>query len=242
MSSTDFLVPLMREPEPCPYLQGEVACMPLYFPRRKLDGAEVDKLWELGYRRAGHFFYQTACAACQACQPIRVPVDRFRASRTQRRVWSRGQREIEMRLDAPRVEADRVALINKHRQIRGLAHDRKDLDDDDYAAFLVHRACLAIEFSYWYRDRLIGIAILDQGETSCSAVYTYFDPDFARYSPGTYSILAQIDYCRRTGAQWLYLGYFIADNPHMRYKTRFRPYQLLIDGTWTDFCTLAPQA
>ncbi len=235
MSYSDLLIPLVREHEPCPYLPGEVACMPLYLPSRYLDGAEIDQLWERGYRRSGQFFYRTQCGLCRACQAIRIPVHRFRASRSQRRTWNRGGREIEVRLAAPQVDPERVALMNKHRRARGLDHDHKDLAAADYEAFLVHRTCDATEFSYWYRGRLIGAGILDVGVLSCSAVYTYFDPEHAWLSPGTFSILAQIEYCRRSGVQWLYLGYYIGANPHMNYKTRFRPFQLLIDDAWTEF-------
>ena len=31
------------------------------------------------------------CAECKACEPIRIPVDTFRPTRSQRRVWKRNQ-------------------------------------------------------------------------------------------------------------------------------------------------------
>ena len=66
-------------------------------------------------------------------------------------------------------------------------------------------------------------------------MYTYYDPDLLRRSPGTYSILRQIEFCRENGLQYLYLGFFIGESPHMAYKSNFRPHQRLIGGTWQAF-------
>ena len=50
-----------------------------------------------------------------------------------------------------------------------------------------------------------------------------------------FSILKQIELCRRMNIRYLYLGLFIADNRHMSYKARFRPHERLVAGTWTRF-------
>ena len=34
----------------------------------------------MGFRRSGSHVYRPHCAACQACTPVRIPVERFRAS------------------------------------------------------------------------------------------------------------------------------------------------------------------
>ena len=85
---------------------------------------------------------------------------------------------------------------------------------------------------YFLDQRLVAVAIVDRGATSLSAVYTFFDPDLERLSLGTYSILKQIDLCRRWKLPYLYLGLYIAKCPTMVYKARFVPHERLLDGAW----------
>jgi arginine-tRNA-protein transferase len=80
----------------------------------------------------------------------------------------------------------------------------------------------------------VAIAIADAGKLSLSAVYCYYDPSFRLLSLGTYSVLRQIELCRASGRRHLYLGFFIAESPHMSYKANFRPNQRLIGGRWID--------
>jgi arginine-tRNA-protein transferase len=37
------------------------------------------------------------------------------------------------------------------------------------------------------------------------------------------------------GLRYLYLGLYIAESLHMRYKARFVPHQRLLDGKWLEF-------
>jgi arginine-tRNA-protein transferase len=79
------------------------------------------------------------------------------------------------------------------------------------------------------------VAIVDAGRTSLSAVYCCYDPEFTRVSLGTYSVLREIDLCRQTQRQYLYLGFYIAQAPHMAYKARFHPHERLVGGEWRAF-------
>src|SRR5690606_9010956 len=125
----------------------------------------------------------------------------------------------------PRVDGQRVALFNLHKQERGLNHDGYQIDGDDYYEFLAHTCCETQEIAYYFEDRLAMVAIIDCGALGLSAVYTFFDPALARLSPGVYSVLKEIELCRATGRRYLYLGYYVAENEHMRYKATYHPHE-----------------
>jgi leucyl-tRNA---protein transferase len=174
--------------------------------------------------------YRPQCPVCRACQAIRLPVAEFRSTAGQRRAWRRGEQQLTCHVGEPAVDARRVRLFNRHRLERGLA--TQSISADEYAGFLVASCCPMIEFDFFHGAQLAAVAIADRGQTSLSAVYCYYDPRLSGHSLGTYAILKQVDFCRQQRLRFLYLGLFVAANPHMSYKDRFRPNERLVDGKW----------
>jgi arginine-tRNA-protein transferase len=119
--------------------------------------------------------------------------------------------------------------------MRGLAKRETNIDIEEYVWGFVRSCFESFEISYWLDDELICLAVCDAGKNSLSAVYTFFEPELKSDSVGTYSILKQIEYCQQRELQYLYLGYFVAESPHMKYKSRFVPNERLIDGRWQRF-------
>ncbi|WP_164104627.1 arginyltransferase [Candidatus Laterigemmans baculatus] len=230
--TSNALVMIHDQPQPCPYLEGRQARMPLHWPIRLVSPAEFDAYMEAGYRRSGTFLYRTRCGGCQACEPTRLDVERFCWSRSLRRVRDRGDRVLECRLQPPMADRSRVDLLNRHRDERNLASSGGPLSLADYEAFLVESCCDTQELSYWMGERLVALATVDLGATSLSAVYCFFDPDCAKLSLGTYSILKQIELAAATSRRYVYLGMYVAGNPHLNYKSRFVPQERRIDGRW----------
>ncbi len=224
---------IIDETEPCPYLPGQTARMPLRMLLRSIDPDYADRLFAEGNRRTGEFIYTTQCPRCQACEPIRIDCRDFRFSRNHKRVLSRGNGRFSQRIGPLIADEVRVELFNKHRQLRGLATQDKDIDLDEYHWGFV-RTCLdSIEMAYVdHLGKLACLAVCDRARTSLSAAYTFFDPDLERESLGTYSILKQVEYCRAEGLRYLYLGYYVQDSLHMKYKSRFLPHERLKAGRW----------
>jgi arginine-tRNA-protein transferase len=75
----------VADPRPCSYLPTEIAALE-YKLMLDVTAAELDHLLERGWRRFGVAYFRPRCAACQACVPLRIPTDRFRPGRAQRRV------------------------------------------------------------------------------------------------------------------------------------------------------------
>ena len=228
---------IIDETESCPYLEGETARMPLRMPLEKITAAQTDLRLAEGNRRTGQFIYQTNCPTCNACQPIRLNCLEFEFSRNHRRALNKGNRKYDQRIGPLQADAQRIVLFNKHRRLRGLDKKETDINAEDYSWGFVRSCFDSFEISYWDKDQLVCLAVCDRGETSLSAVYTFFDPDLASDSLGTYSILKQIEFCRENQLKLLYLGYYVAGSRHMRYKSRFTPNERLIDGKWTRFET-----
>ena len=66
-----------------------------------------------------------------------------------------------------------------------------------------------------------------------SMVYSFFDPDEADRSLGTFMILDHIERASRMGLPYVYLGYWVAGSRKMDYKGRFLPQERLMPDGWS---------
>ncbi|MEM7476919.1 MAG: arginyltransferase, partial [Planctomycetota bacterium] len=171
---------------------------------------------------------------CQACEATRVEAASFTPNRSQRRAAKKGDANFETRISDPVVDDLRVHLFNEHRRQRGLDRRDSELNEEDYRGFLLNAPCQSIEISLWIDNDLKAVSITDVGEDALSAVYCFFDPAVSDLSPGTYAILQQIQLTLQLGRKWLYLGYYVAENTHLNYKSRYRPQQRLIEQGWSE--------
>lgn len=227
------LLPVQDTRSDCPYIDSLTARMPLHYPIEQLSGEDIDALLAGGFRRSGALLYYTRCAPCHACEPTRVAVSTFHLSGSFKRVLRRAERDLILTWRSPRVDEERVALYNAHRAGRGLGTS-PPIDAANYHAFLTDSCMPTLELEIRKDDQLVGISIMDIGDTAISAVYTHFDPASARYSLGTLAVLKQIQWAVEHGRQWAYLGLYVHSNPHLNYKSRFTPQQRLIAGQWQD--------
>jgi len=183
-----------------------------------------------GFRRSGRLIYQPICCGCRSCVPIRVEVDQFVPSKSQRRRLRRNA-DISLAIDSPKTTDEKFALYSRYLQEwhGEAAHSR-----EEFERFLYDSPVQTIEFTY--RDsagELLAVGICDVCASSLSSVYFYFDPSRASRSLGTYGVLCEIDYARSLGIPYYYLGYWVRGCRSMQYKSDFAPAQLLAtDGSW----------
>jgi leucyl-tRNA---protein transferase len=103
---------------------------------------------------------------------------------------------------------------------------------EQFRSFLLSQWCDTLFVRSWLGDELVAVAVTDRQPDALSAVYTFFDPAEDARGLGVFSILQQIELCRRLGLAHLYLGYWIRDCQKMRYKTDYRPIELFANGAW----------
>lgn len=218
-------------PYPCSYLAERLARSQVATPAHLIDAEIYSSLVRAGFRRSGIFTYRPHCDACQSCVPVRLPVADLQLNRSQRRAIKRHD-HLQVR-ELPLVFIDEhYALYNRYQQSRHRGGGMDDDSHDQYAQFLLQSRVdtRLIEFSDDDCVRMVSlIDVLDDG---LSSVYTFFEPDDAGSSYGTYNILWQARQCQALGLPYLYLGYWIAESRKMAYKSAFRPIEGLIDGQW----------
>lgn len=222
------------ELEPCPYIEGQVARLPLRQPVGALSPEAFDASLAQGDRRTGGLLYRTTCPSCQACEPIRIPAAELRLSRSQRRAWKQNQ-DLVVEVGPATFSEQKLALMNRHKLERGLAREGRPLSARSYAGWFLRSCTRTLEMRYKLDGALIGVGILDLGARDMSSVYFYFDPDHSERSLGTFSVLYECAWLARQGGRYHYLGLYAAGSPHIAYKARFYPHERLIEGEWRRF-------
>jgi arginine-tRNA-protein transferase len=80
---------------------------------------------------------------------------------------------------------------------------------------------------------LVAIALTDVLGDGLSMVYSFFEPDEAARSLGTYMVLDHIARAKSMGLAYVYLGYWVRGSRKMDYKGRFLPQERLMPEGWT---------
>lgn len=216
---------------PCPYLPDNQSQNLYPDPALPMTNRVYSQLIQFGFRRSGNSSYRPHCPDCSACVPVRIHVDEFVASRSQRRCLKRND-TLTMQLHPAKFNPEHYALYRRYLSARHTNAGMDNPTQSSYRDFL---------FSYWsdtqlleFRDdgRLIAVAVTDFVDDALSAFYTFFDPDYTSASLGTYAILEQIALARSQNLSYLYLGYWIKNCQKMRYKQNFSALEGYIDQQW----------
>ena len=220
-------------PVGCPYLAGRA--------ERKLivelggTGAAIfyDDLSRAGFRRSHHFAYRPACRSCSSCVPVRIAVDRFRHTRSTRRIRNTNT-DISGDFLAARATPEQFQLFSAYQRSRHADSDMASMRYGDYRG-MVEDTPVRTKVAE-FRDRsgaLVAASLIDLLDDGVSAVYSFYDSQQPKRSLGTWSILWLVEHCRRHGQPFVYLGYWVSESPKMAYKARFPALEQLVDGIWT---------
>jgi arginine-tRNA-protein transferase len=221
-------------PMPCPYLAGQVE-RHLFAEIAGPDAEETyDALSRAGFRRSHRVAYRPACPGCGACVPVRVAVDRFLPSRSQRRV-ARANGDVAAREAPPIATAEQFRLFSRYQHSRHGDGEMARMGFEDYRSMVEDSAVGTSIVEFRSPDgMLIAACLFDRLADGVSAVYSFFDPDHNARGLGTHAVLWLIDRARGEQRPHAYLGYWIADSRKMAYKARFQPLQALVAGAWRD--------
>ena len=216
----------------CSYLDDKLAQTLFVDPQVEVDFELYSQLSDLGFRRSGTHIYRPHCKDCNACVSVRIPLDDFRISRSQKRILSRNS-DLSTETCTPKLTKEIYALYERYIGSRHADGDMYPPTEEQFNSFLVETNHQTQFHCFRYpQDKLLAVAVTDQLASGLSAVYTFFDPEQSKRSLGSLAVLWEIRLAKQLGLDYLYLGYWVDGCRKMDYKTRFAPLEKLHHNQW----------
>jgi leucyl-tRNA---protein transferase len=224
-------------PYKCGYLPNKLAQSLIAAPHHLVDSQVYSGLISQGFRRSGKFAYRPHCEACNACVPVRLILEKFVPSRSQKRAFKQHS-DLNVRVLPLQFKQNHFELYSNYQLLRHTDENTispaepKD-ETEQYRQFLCmsNVESLMIEFGDDIGNIKI-ISVVDVVRDGVSAVYTFYDATEPKASYGTYSIMWLAEWTKSLKLPYLYLGYWIQDCSKMAYKQQFKLQEKLIDGEW----------
>lgn len=195
--------------------------------------AQYEVMLAHGFRRSGEQIYRPNCPNCRACQSIRVPVVKFKISKSQKRVNAKN-RQVTTCISRTH-KPEYYELYEKYIESRHQDGSMYPATPEQYQQFLFCSWLDAMFIEFRENNQLIAVAVTDEMDTALSALYTFFDPELEDRSLGTLSILEQIRRAYEMHKPYVYLGYQIDECKKMNYKQKFLPHERHTSEGWQLF-------
>ena len=104
-------------PSPCGYLPNRQWSLE-YEMVVDISATEYSARLRAGWRRFGGMLFRPQCLACQACQSLRVEIERFQPSRSQRRARKLNHADVQLRIGVPSVSLEKLRLYDRFHEFQ----------------------------------------------------------------------------------------------------------------------------
>lgn len=230
----------------------------------KMKASEYEKLMLIGWRRCGTYFYRPLLdVTCCPQYSIRLQVERFQPSKSQKKVLKNVQKKIHKDDESNDIEITMelasftVEKFELYKQYQISIHGDKvdEITPEGFSAFLVTSALYDEDSSsnkvykygtyhqlYRYKGNLVAVGVVDLLPSGLSSVYCFYNSELRDLTLGKYSALKEIQWCIDNNFDYYYMGFYIHDCDKMKYKGEYKPSQLLCPGTldWFDLEQCVP--
>ena len=191
------------------------------------------QLTDLGFRRSGEHIYRPWCEGCGECKSVRVPLNLFHVSKSQKRVLKRNE-DLEVNFEMPSSTDEIYNLYANYINQRHSDGDMYPPSLEQFTSFLCQGPAASNTRFICFRleQKLLAVAVIDMLPKGLSAIYTFFDPAYDVRSLGRLAVLWQIRWAQSQAMDFVYLGYWIKACQKMAYKAEYQPLQVFEDLVW----------
>src|SRR4030095_2035873 len=167
---------LPEEREPCGYLADREATME-YRVMTEVTAGELEWMLVRGWRRFGHLYFRPACPSCAECVSLRIPVDQFTPTKSQRRARRRCN-HLRVVTRQPIVDDQALNLYHAWHEMRESTRGWRvsRIGMEEYTRTFAEPHPCAREMDYYDGDRLIGGGLIDATHAALRSISFFLSP------------------------------------------------------------------
>jgi len=149
---------------------------------------------------------------------IRLPLNNFRFKKSLRKLINKNKKHFTIESQPASITYEKELLFHRYRanfkgQLANSLHDAL-LDTTQINIYDTQEICI------YHEGRLVGMSYFDKGDKAIASILGIYDPAYAKYSLGFFSMLMEIEWAQENEKLFYYPGYIIPGRPRFDYKLR----------------------
>lgn len=214
----------------CSYIPEQKEQLLVYVEDSDDINSQYELLIRAGFRRSGEQIYRPHCAECNACHSLRVLSQQFMPSRSQKRILSKNK--TLQTVVQQTVQENYYPLYARYIEQRHSDGSMYPPSTSQFENFVSCSWNNAVFLEAWEDDDLVAVSVVDEMTDAVSALYTFFEPNLAHRSIGSFMIMQLIHQANALSKPYVYLGYQIDSCRKMNYKQNYYPHERFYQNKW----------
>lgn len=196
---------------------------PSSMPRKKLD-----RFLSRGWFRNANMMYRSRLICLKdnlySVVNIRLPLEDYVPSKSLRKIIRKNDERFRVVIQRIQINTEKEALYKLHKErFEGFIYNTLELffHGEEYAEgiFETYELCVYDE------GQLVAVSFFDLGEQGMASLLGIFDPNYRKFSFGTYTMLKELEYAQQLKLKHYYPGYVLDAAPIFDYKLRLGDFQ-----------------
>ncbi len=218
---------------PCPYLPEKTE-RKLFTELDQNNPELLDLLTRAGFRRSHDVLYRPDCESCKACIPSRINIMNFNSNKKSIKRWLNKNQTLSLKFDNDINKDEAYALFQNYQNTRHSQSEMRHMSRADFIMMFFEPFPHSKLIGYYDdKNTLIASLLYDITADGASAIYSFFNPLKNNRSLGKFMIYHLAKTLKDHHQKYLYLGYWIKENPEMSYKGHFEALEILTESGWT---------
>lgn len=191
-------------------------------PMEATDPEQFDQYLQSGWRLLGYSYIRHNITFCrgEVCNtiPMRIRLQDFTFSESQLKLMRKKSRP-RFEINAINLSPHTEYLFEKH--CDRLTEQRPASIFSFLSPHAAHVPVNGLEIRLFDDDQHFASSFMHLGKQSVSGTYCVFDPAFAHHSPGSLTMLLELEYAKNQGFEYYYHGYVNSVPSQFDYKLNY---------------------